>query len=217
MWSYHTHHRRCGCCGFTEGHVQTLKSKQGAAGGPCPPAAVGPFPFAGGMLYGVTRSAVESVRAKLSSMLEVLQTQRRATELTWSEDNTIGYVLHDAPGVAAVSLCKNDACMHDYDAHNGMRRYFNRNRQCFLRLGLSPQNFTTGHRSRWNVSEVLTPSSVVAHHITSRAAFERVLRLRRSFDQHVPDVPCLVLPPRVVKNGSSLRHLSTRDTGQTMI
>lgn len=210
----------CGCCGGSEHHARILQRKQNAAWGPCfaakggsdgwslqPPrwsrernsTVEGPFPFAWGALYFLSREAVFAIDSRETrAFLDWLRRTRLSRRMAYTEDLVMSRLaLASSPNATVIRFAKD--LIANIDDGTGMETiHFRRSPRCLSHLGLpSAASLMTGHRTLpWNLTEAASPRQVAVHHVATREQWWRIERLTDSWKKIKH--PCLLAPPSIV-------------------
>ena len=128
--------RVCGCCGYTREHAAYLQSQAGARFGSCGPqksastSISGPFPFAQGASYALSRAALETGILRSS---EADETQAVLASDRWrsgsEEDIMVGFLLsRSVPDL--LILHWGLTIFHDFDRAGLFQNYYQIERAC---------------------------------------------------------------------------------------
>ena len=159
--------RVCGCCGYTREHAAYLQSQAGARFGSCGPqksastAISGPFPFAQGAFYALSRAALETGILRSS---EADETQAVLASDRWrsgsEEDIMVGFLLsRSVPDL--LILHWGLTIFHDFDRAGLFQNYYQIERACLDQHAILPSQLTTSEKSRWGTAETIGPMSAV--------------------------------------------------------
>ena len=170
--------RVCGCCGYTREHGAYLQSQTGARFGSCGPqksanTVAGPFPFAQGAFYALSRAALETGILRSSEADEthaVLASDRLRNGD--AEDIIVGFLLSRSVP-ALLILHWGLTIFHNFDEGGLPRKYHQIERACLDRHAVLSSQLTTGELSRWGTTETIGPMSAVVHRVVDAQQWAR--------------------------------------------
>ena len=170
--------RVCGCCGYTRKHGAYLQSQMGARFGSCGPeksanTVAGPFPFAQGAFYALSRAALETGILRSN---EADETQAALASDRWrngdAEDIMVGFLLsRSVPDL--LILHWGLTIFHNFDEGGLPRKYHQIEKACLDRHAILPSQLTTGEFSRWGTAETIGPMSAVVHRVVDAQQWAR--------------------------------------------
>jgi len=210
--------RFCGCCGYSEQMGRANQVDRAAHDGGCAApdipvdaraTVVGPFVYANGPFYALSRPLVTRLLPAAARLVEQLgddkwvpcsckwecakynggvrEDPRRLDRFERHEDLTVGHAIAGLRGGAAVTFAQwGRTVFNDLDVANGPQGYFAIERKCLGELGVAAEGeLATGTPSGWGTPETFGPMTAVVHRVKGEAQWRRVWAMEAEWTRRI--------------------------------